>query len=150
MSYREIWNTGWTIRAATPDDGLGALVGRDTISATSGSAGRGRSQGANARTQGEMGAEHRVCFGTSGDFFWGAYSISLGKLKSRNKDYRKRRLKDLVVTRLRCSPRSSLAYYLFLESFSNYHTPSGKLLDAPGELCDARKEGHSAPGTPQG
>ena len=59
----------WTIRAATSDDGLGALVGRDTISATSGSAGRGGSQGANTRAQGEMGAGHRVCFGTSGDFF---------------------------------------------------------------------------------
>ena len=78
------------------------------------------------------------------------YSLSVGKLKSRQRDYRKRRLENLVVSRLRCSPRSALAGYLFLETFSNFHTPSGNLLDARSELCEAWKEGQYAPGEPLG
>ena len=50
------------------------------------------------------------------------------------------------MSRLRCSPRSSLRGHVFLETFSIFDPPSGNLLDAPGELCDARKEGHSSPG----
>ena len=42
----------------------------------------------------------------------------------------------------------ALAGYLFLETFSNFVTPSGHLLDARSELCDARKEGLFAPGAP--
>ena len=72
MSHRETGNGTteqamaepcWTIRATTPDDGLGALVERETNSATSGSASRGRGQGAGARwTLGERSAGHRVGF----------------------------------------------------------------------------------------
>ena len=50
---------------------------------------------------------------------------------------------------LAMAPWSSLAGYLFLETFCYFHAPSGKLLDAPDELYDARKESHSAPGAPQ-
>ena len=53
------------------------------------------------------------------------------------------------MSRLACSPWSSLAGYLFVETFCYFHAPSGKLLDAPDELYDARKEGHFAPGAPQ-
>ena len=43
----------------------------------------------------------------------------------------------------------SLAGYLFLETFSNFHTPSVNLLDARSELCEANNYGQSTPGEPQ-
>ena len=78
------------------------------------------------------------------------YSLNVGKLKTRQRYYQKRSLELLVVSRVRCSPRSSPRGYVFLERFSTFHTPSGKLLDARDELCSARKEGQSTPGAPQG
>ena len=41
--------------------------------------------------------------------------------------------------------RRLIASYLFLEIFSYFDTLIGHLLDARSELCDARKEGESAP-----
>ena len=53
------------------------------------------------------------------------------------------------MSRLACSPWSSLAGYLFVVTFCYFHAPSDKLLDAPDELYDARKERLFAPGAPQ-
>ena len=68
-------------------------------------------------------------------------------LVPRTRDYHeKKKTRKSSRARREISPRSSLAGYVFLEIYSNFHTPSVNLLDARSELCRPDKEGLSAAG----